>query len=192
MYKPENSDSDCNLAMLATESFDQILETIRTSSLNFHMQISPFSAVISIKKSLIKDQSGKHCLPSKPRKSSREDVDVESIVEKNQELDRKLAAANKKIEQMEIERMETLKTYDSNMLDVQHALKVANETSGKLSKALNDNRNKYEEEKAVAVDEHQAVIKALRKNLGEANKNVENLKKELNVLDVKDAEMLIA
>ena len=75
------------------------------------------------------------------------------------------------------------------MLKAQHALKVANETSGKLNKVLNENRNKYEKEKAVAIDEHQAEIKALRKNLGKANKDLENLKKELKVLDEKDAEI---
>ena len=52
-----SANSDENLTMLATEAFDQILETIRTSCLNFQMQISPFSAVISLKKSLIKDKS---------------------------------------------------------------------------------------------------------------------------------------
>ena len=44
--------SDLNLTMLATQAFDDILDQIRSSSLNFHVQISPFSAVISLKKSL--------------------------------------------------------------------------------------------------------------------------------------------
>ena len=44
--------------MAASRIFDNILEQIQSSNLNFHLQVSPFSAVISLKKSLVKDKSG--------------------------------------------------------------------------------------------------------------------------------------
>ena len=44
--------------MIATKSFENILHQIQQSSLNFHIQLSPFSAEISLKKSLIKDLNG--------------------------------------------------------------------------------------------------------------------------------------
>ena len=58
--------------MLAKQSFDHILEQVQNSCLNFQIQVSPFSAVVSIKKSLIKNKSGKFHVPTVPRASSEE------------------------------------------------------------------------------------------------------------------------
>ena len=44
--------------MEATEAFKSILDSVMSSQLNFNLQLSPFSAVISLKKSLIKAKSG--------------------------------------------------------------------------------------------------------------------------------------
>ena len=41
--------------MMASIAFDNILKEIQTSNLNFQLQVSPFSAQISLKKSLVKD-----------------------------------------------------------------------------------------------------------------------------------------
>ena len=59
-------DSDRNLAKLAmhaSNAFEQIIDQIRTSNLNFQLTMSPFSAQISLKKSLIIDKSGNICQP---------------------------------------------------------------------------------------------------------------------------------
>ena len=69
--KPEeimNSDK-IDPAMLAKQRFDDILDQVQTSCLNFQLQVSPFSAVISIKKSFIKDKSGKVFVSPQPRGS---------------------------------------------------------------------------------------------------------------------------
>ena len=44
--------------MLATASFNHILHQIQTSCLNYQLQITPFSASIQIKKSLVKNRDG--------------------------------------------------------------------------------------------------------------------------------------
>ena len=62
MNKIKTSDEDPTMA--ATRTFDSILEHILSSNLNFQLQISPFSANISLKKSPIKDKSGASVLPS--------------------------------------------------------------------------------------------------------------------------------
>ena len=64
MQESINSDVNMNSMMLASQTFNYILEQVQTSCLNFQMQISPFSAVISIKKSFVKDKFGKMQLPS--------------------------------------------------------------------------------------------------------------------------------
>ena len=44
--------------MHASNTFDRLLQEIRSSNLNFQLQESPFSAQISIKKSLVKEKNG--------------------------------------------------------------------------------------------------------------------------------------
>ena len=92
------TDSDCkNSAMLATEAFRQILDNIQSSNLNFQLQVSPFSAQISLKKSLVKDRAGNILHPptnfqfqsyENSRKSHHEDV--ENIEEENKKLKNEL------------------------------------------------------------------------------------------------------
>ena len=60
------SSDNCNPEMLAAQAFDNILDRIQRSNLNFQLQVSPFSAQISLKKSLIKDRSGSFILPPSP------------------------------------------------------------------------------------------------------------------------------
>ena len=62
MKKCKTSDEDPTMAV--TRTFDSILEQILSSNFNFQLQISPFSANISLKKSPIKDKSGASVLPS--------------------------------------------------------------------------------------------------------------------------------
>ena len=64
--REDNYESD-SYAMLASNTFDFILEQIKKSSLNFQIQLSPFSAYISLKKSLVTDKSG---VPQLPRLAS--------------------------------------------------------------------------------------------------------------------------
>ena len=49
---------------MAAQSFRNILRSIENSKLNYQMQLSPFSAVISLKKSYIKDKMGNVLVPS--------------------------------------------------------------------------------------------------------------------------------
>ena len=50
--------------MVASQTFDSIIQQILTSNLNFQLQMSPFSANISLKKTPIKDRYGAPiCLP---------------------------------------------------------------------------------------------------------------------------------
>ena len=58
--------SDYNSKMEAAMKFDAILTTVQTSNLNFHVEMSPFSAVIHLKKSLIVNQLGVSQIPPPP------------------------------------------------------------------------------------------------------------------------------
>jgi seryl-tRNA synthetase len=43
-----------------SDSFENILEQVKNSNLNFKLELSPFSAVICLKKSLVKDKFGQN------------------------------------------------------------------------------------------------------------------------------------
>ena len=49
--------------MAANKAFDMILNCVQKSCLNYHVQLSPFSAVISIKKTLMKTLDGTPLFP---------------------------------------------------------------------------------------------------------------------------------
>ena len=49
--------------MAASELFESIIDKVRSSNLNFQIQMTPFSANIVIKKTFIKDNSGFPLLP---------------------------------------------------------------------------------------------------------------------------------
>ena len=58
------------------------------------MQISPYSAAISLKNSLTKDQSGKPRIPFKPMNFSNEETDA--LMKKNNELEQKVTILSNK------------------------------------------------------------------------------------------------
>ena len=55
--------SDIDKTVMASTMFDNVIEYVRNSNLNFQLQLSPFSAHISLRRSLIKNKSGDTKLP---------------------------------------------------------------------------------------------------------------------------------
>ena len=91
MNRSVNSDVDAT--MLATQYFESILYQIQNSALNFQIQLSPFGAGISLKKSFTKDKKGTVVIPSLPlpfQRISSKSNDVEILTRKNLELEDKL------------------------------------------------------------------------------------------------------
>ena len=74
--------------MLASKAFHDIISRIQSSNLNFQLQISPFTALISLKKTLVKDKSGAYLLP--PSTPILRDDDFRNLVTKNRELERNI------------------------------------------------------------------------------------------------------
>ena len=87
--------SDFNPTMVANKTFESILEQVRTSNLNFQLQISPFSALISLKKSPVKDISGRPIPPQKPSFSHPSEPDFAALASKNLKLEADLISLRK-------------------------------------------------------------------------------------------------
>ena len=100
----ENSDSDFDPKMAAAEVFETIINHVKLSNLNFRMEITPFSASIIIKKSLIKDKSGYHLRPQIQTYQSghhvplEDDLEVQGQVEKLKKNCEKLSERNDTLE----------------------------------------------------------------------------------------------
>ena len=83
--------------MLAKNTFEDIIDQIQNSNLNFHLQMSPFSAIISLKRSLIRDKFGSFLLPSiVAPKSSK--IEIAALASKNLMLENKVIALQKDLE----------------------------------------------------------------------------------------------
>ena len=85
------TDSDLTPTMAAANTFNNILQQIQSSNLNFQLQISPFSAYISLKKTPAKDKLG---VPlSSQLNSSRcaySASDIAAMVAKNLKLEKEI------------------------------------------------------------------------------------------------------
>ena len=79
---------DSDYTMIASQIFDKIVNSIRDSGLNFSLQMSPFAATISLKKSLVKDKFGRSVKPSQ-MDSNSSDI-IASLVKKNSDLENKI------------------------------------------------------------------------------------------------------
>ena len=62
-FSNENKSSSSDMKMATSKAFEHLLNQVKISYLNSHLQQSPFAAIISLKKSLIKDENGIPLLP---------------------------------------------------------------------------------------------------------------------------------
>ena len=58
-----NKSTDSDLTMLAKNNFESVLSSVRNSCLNYSIHVSPFSATISLKKTIVKDRNGACIIP---------------------------------------------------------------------------------------------------------------------------------
>ena len=90
----KNQTSDFNPTMVVNEAFDSILEHVKSSNLNFHLQMSPFSALISLKKSSVTDKAGAPLLPQVQLSRSSQNSEA-TIAAKNLQLEADLRSVRK-------------------------------------------------------------------------------------------------
>ena len=78
--------------MTANEAFESILNQVQSSCLNFKIELSPFSAVIYLRKSFIKDQNGVTVSPPAEIPTER-NVTVKHLEKEKNDLEMKLVKA---------------------------------------------------------------------------------------------------
>ena len=132
----ESINSD--ITMCATNTFNNILHEIQKSCLNYHLQMSPYSAIFSIKKSFQKDRSGQLILPVLDNKHCADNTcvdtkyrelqqEVEKLVKKHEELFSELSAAYDTIDvlkKINTNQNETLSNLENENMCTKEALIV--------------------------------------------------------------------
>ena len=81
---------DSDFTMIATTEFNKVIDLVQSSCLNFQLKLSPFSATISLKKSLIKNKSGTFMVPMPPQTGTFCDDDINLLVQQKKKLSAEL------------------------------------------------------------------------------------------------------
>ena len=170
---------------MASIAFDKILKEIQTSKLNFQLQVSPFSAQISLKKSLVKDRNRSCRLP--PESSFTRKESEFSALQTNMQLENDLKVLRTKYERAvsdceeAFNRIKCLEGFENKHFKIETEQKVKEELTHEIAAAL-----KTENEKLQARNEDQnSEIKDLQNSLKVRIKVPEKLNKELRENKVK-------
>ena len=181
-----------DIMMLATNSFNNILYQVQDSCLNYHLQVSPFSAVISIKKSFVKDRSGSLILPpgtvsaSSNRKldvcdkesQAKLQQDLEILQQKHEDILTELTSAYERIELLKKKNQEQENTIN----ELSRENRLARDATYAINKAHNDARVMYEKDKFQIFKQHKVEVKSWRRELGEMTRKHIKLEKKLKLL----------
>ena len=172
---PHNSQENFN--MEASSVFENLLQKVQKSNLNFRLELSPFSAKISLKKSFIRDKSG---IPVVPR--SFESYPCSEKLENVPDHDAEKRELQCKIYQLECANAAVATNYQEELLESEHLKSQLNEALDRLDN-LQDNFTKAD----LTLDnlKHQKNQLSMRHEktyieLKNVKSEVENLKREIN------------
>ena len=184
--------TDSDVTMMAADAFSKIVCQVQKSGLNYQIKMTPFSAVVSMKKSFVKDKTGKPLLPMDviqdfsshaiSREYSKLQNDLYTSRTQQKELSSELEAAYETIEvlkKINNDRNATINNLEKEIL-------VCKEATTTINNAYNNNRIKFENEKIELFKQHKNEVKSWRRELGDMTKKHKNLERKFNSLKAKD------
>ena len=121
--------SERNQSMMASKIFNDVLNTVQSSNLNFCLQISPFAANISLKKSFLKDKSGNVLVPDHAYTETTFDENIAALVSKNLRLEKQNSTLRMDLEntldeyQKVFKQLEKLKVVEKELVEEIEVLK---------------------------------------------------------------------
>ena len=148
-----------DVKMLANATFNEVISQIQDSCLNYTMQITPYSAMISIRKSFLTDRSGSTVMPFKAQES------VVTVEKKYLETVDDLKRAREKIQCLErtiVDRDETIAVLNTD-------LKNERKTTVNLNKELCNTNMKLKNERNATYNDLEADIEIWKKELSDMN-----------------------
>jgi len=170
--------------MVATKSFDHIIHQIQKSCLNLNLQVSPFSALISLKKSIVKDKKG---LPLIQNLTFGNEFSSESSL-KIQALEAELLHMRDSYDKVmkknyaateSINSLQQVITDQKEVIDIlEQEKRSARAAAEVLNRKLVDKTSMFEKEKSLIVKDYESQIKSWKKDLGKAVKQHKKLEKK--------------
>ena len=208
MNQQNLANSDVTMAVSST--FDHILDQVKTSNLNFWIQLSPFSATISLKKSLVKDVSGQPLLPpilnSKPviksecdnhddllQKVCKLEIDLEQMksvhaeaIDDNADAYKKIKLLKQELKNMKATKDETIEQLSIEKHNVEHELesevKKSRSINNRLKEEISEMRVKHQKDKTETIKHLKSEIKSWKKDLGDERSEKLKVEKELELV----------
>ena len=185
-------DSDNTFTMMASTAFDRILQEIQTSNLNFQLQVSPFSAQISLKKSLVKDRNGSCRLPPSESSFTRSESELSILQREKMQVQNDLKVLQTKYERVvsdcedAFNRIKFLEGFQYNHFKIERDQKIKDEETCEHGASETAAALKTENEslKIKIEDQNQEIIN-LQNSLKVKIKVSEKLNKELSENKIK-------
>ena len=180
-----NQITDLKMAVDAT--FSSIINEIQLSNLNFSLQITPFTAYITLKKSVIKDQNGNQAVPSPPILFVLQQAQhtIQELREANEQLKIKCDAIEKKNDILVNEKatvVEALDVSDKNLAasratnnSMHSELEAAEKRIIEIEASLKDAKKRHLQE----INHANTVIKTLEKGKKGLDKEIHDLNRSL-------------
>ena len=172
-----------DVTMAASKKFDSIIHQIEKSGLNFRLEVTPYSAFISLKKSLVKDKSGSPIFPLHTVGSELGSVSSkseDSLLLKIESLEAQLRKADDRYEDMSKKftaasesiyiLRESLTDREETIKNLQLYNESSNMAAAHMNKSLVENLRKVEKEKFERIEEYDGQIKAWNRELSQADK----------------------
>ena len=190
MEQTADSDKHPIPTMCATKVFNNILNQIQISNLNFQLQLSPFSAHISLRKSFVKDRTGAILQPT------LQSNNILDLVSKNLELENDLTILRKKYEKLGEDcdhahsTIEDLKKHHGEIMkEKEKQCEFLKEESNLLQSKLEINEEKMVDHFSKAKDETiklSSEISALKSEVTKARKDLKSNEKNIYNLEKKN------
>ena len=214
----DNSDTrDSDYTNMATSLLNDILHRIRCSNLNFQLQISPFSAHVSLKKTFIRDKLGNmlppsaSVLPVDDKYLRNLEDQNQLLLKENEELKIALKEAAEKLQvkseedspihylNLKVEEIEKDKTVLAAQLnkskaklgDTEKKFRSSEETIKDLKEALASCQENHQMEIASNAKEWKTKIKDLNNKIKSKEKMVLKLEKEVALFTKSEVSMPI-
>ena len=158
--------------MSTNQAFENLLDSVKCSNLNFHIQQTPFTAIISVKKSLIRDKFGNFLAPTSQAPKIRSSLEAE-----NHALQDKIIQLEKNSNSLQNDLVEAVGDSENGHKTIRILESGMKNLSDKLEEALQQNSNKTKDIDALSLKN-----KRLEKQLTEAAKAIEKFEEEKSEL----------
>ena len=188
--------------MNATKVFQDLISDIQTAGLNFKINLSPFSATISLKNSLIKDKHGRVQIPSTFSRANQLS-EVSKLSAENEELKQintnleltvaslkaDLAKANDEVKARTTDEKSKSRTIQDDLIlnnHIQEVNRLKNHNENlkgnikRLNGELKETKDKFKKQTAELRKSFKAEIKDWRRELGEERRQKMKVENKLN------------